>query len=148
IRNAAQVLKLKGGRTVEQQWATNIIDRQVLVMSRLLEDLLDISRISRNQLEVRKTQVEMNRIIEAALETSRPFIEAGRHTLKIHLPPAPVYLVVDEVRLAQVLSNLLNNAAKYTEEGGRIDLTVEERDHWVIVSVKDNGIGIAADMLP
>ena len=89
-------------------------------MARLLEDLLDVSRISRNQLELRKERVELAAVVEAALETSRPVIEAGSHELTVTLPPEPIHLEADPVRLAQVFANLLNNAAKYTEEGGRI----------------------------
>ena len=102
-----------------------VIDRQVQLMARLLEDLLDVSRISRNKLELRKERVELAAVVEAALETSRPVIEAGGHELTVTLPPEPIHLEADPVRLAQVFANLLNNAAKYTEEGGRIRLTAE-----------------------
>ena len=117
-------------------------------MARLLEDLLDVSRISRNKLELRQERVELAAVLEVALETSRPVIEAGGHELTVTLPPEPIHLHADPLRLAQVFANLLNNAAKYTEEGGRIRLTAERQGSDVIVSVKDSGIGIAADMLP
>jgi PAS domain S-box-containing protein len=148
IRNAVQILKAKGPPDPELQWGREVIDRQVQVMARLLEDLLDVSRISRNRLELRKERVELVTVVEAALETSRPVIEAGGHALSVTLPPEPIHLEADPLRLAQVLANLLNNAAKYTEEGGRIRLSAERQGSDVIVSVKDNGIGIIAEMLP
>ena len=148
IRNAVQILKAKGPPDPELKWGREVIDRQVQVMARLLEDLLDVSRISRNRLELRKERVELVTVVEAALETSRPVIEAGGHALTVTLPPEPIHLEADPLRLAQVLANLLNNAAKYTEEGGRIRLSAERQGSDVIVSVKDNGIGIIAEMLP
>jgi PAS domain S-box-containing protein len=148
IRNAVQILKAKGSPDPELQWGREVIDRQVQVMARLLEDLLDVSRISRNRLNLRKERVELVTVVEAALETSRPVIEAGSHELTVTLPPEPIHLEADPLRLAQVFANLLNNAAKYTEEGGRIQLRAERQGSDVIVSVKDNGIGIIAEMLP
>ena len=148
IRNAVQILKAKGPPDPELKWGRDVIDRQVQVMARLLEDLLDVSRISRNRLELRKERVELVTVVEAALETSRPVIEAGSHELTVTLPPEPIHLEADPVRLAQVLANLLNNAAKYTEEGGRIRLRAERQGSDVMVSVKDNGIGITAELLP
>jgi len=148
IRNAVQILKAKGPPDPELQWGREVIDRQVQVMARLIEDLLDVSRISRNRLELRKERVELVTVVEAALETSRPVIEAGSHELTVTLPPEAIPLEADPLRLAQMLANLLNNAAKYTEEGGRIRLSAERQGSDVIVSVKDNGIGIIAEMLP
>jgi PAS domain S-box-containing protein len=148
IRNAVQILKAKGPPDPELQWGREVIDRQVQVMARLLEDLLDVSRISRNRLELRKERVELVTVVEAALETSRPVIEAGSHELTVTFPPEAIHLEGDPVRLAQVFANLLNNAAKYTAEGGRIRLRAERQGSDVIVSVKDNGIGITTEMLP
>ena len=148
IRNAVQILKAKGPPDPELKWGRDVIDRQVQVMARLLEDLLDVSRISRNRLELRKERVELVTVVEAALETSRPVIEAGSHELTVTFPPEAIHLEADPVRLAQVLANLLNNAAKYTAEGGRIRLRAERQGSDVIVSVKDNGIGITAELLP
>ncbi len=148
IRNAIQVLQAKGPPDPELQWGRDVIDRQVRVMARLLEDLLDMSRISRNSLELRKDRVRLDDVVEAAVETSRPLIEAGRHELTITLPPEPVYLEADPVRLAQVFANLLNNAAKYTEDGGRIWLTATRQEDSVTVSIRDTGIGIFPEMLP
>ena len=148
IRSAVQMLMVKGPDIPELKWARDVIDRQVQLMSRLLEDLLDVSRISRNKLELRIERVPLANIVDAAVETSRPLIDAGRHKLAVHLPAKPTWLEADAVRLAQVFANLLNNAAKYTEEGGQIWLTAELRGNEVTVLVKDSGIGIAAEMLP
>jgi PAS domain S-box-containing protein len=148
IRNAVQILNAKGPRHPDLQWARGVIGRQVQLMARLLEDLLDVSRISRNWLELRTERVELADVLDGALETSRPVIEAAGHELTLTLPPEPIYLEADPVRLAQVFANLLNNAAKYTDEGGRIRLTAERQGRDVIVSVRDSGIGIAAEVLP
>jgi PAS domain S-box-containing protein len=148
MRNAVHILKAKGPRHPELDWARGVLDRQATLMARLLEDLLDVSRISRNRLELRRERVELSAVLEAALETSRPLIEAGHHEITVMVATEPVRLDADPVRLAQVFANLLNNAAKYTEKGGRIQLAGERRGSHVVVSVKDSGIGIAADALP
>jgi PAS domain S-box-containing protein len=148
IRNAVQILMAKGPPVPELQWARGVIDRQVQVMARLLEDLLDVSRVSRSTLELRMERIELSSVLNAAIETSRPVIDAASHELTVTLPPEPIHLEADPVRLAQVFANLLNNAAKYTEEGGRIRLSAERQGSFVSVSVKDNGIGIMAEMLP
>jgi PAS domain S-box-containing protein len=148
IRNALQILEAKDPSQPELQWSRGVLDRQVRLMSRLLEDLLDVSRISLNKLELRKERVELAVVLEAALETSRPVIDAGGHALTLALPPEPIYLDVDPVRMAQVFANLLNNAAKYSEKGGRIRLTAVRSGGDVIVSVKDSGIGIVPEVLP
>ena len=148
IRNAVKLLQAKGPPTPELKWARGVIDRQVQLMSRLLDDLLDVSRISRNSLQLRKERVDLASAVEAAVETSRPVIDAGHHELTIALPAGPVWLEADPVRLAEIFANLLNNAAKYTEEGGRIRLAAERCGNEIVVSVKDTGIGITADMLP
>ena len=148
IRSAVKLLQAKGPPSPELEWARGVIDRQVQLMSRLLEDLLDVSRISRNSLQLRTERINLAAAIEAAVETSRPVIDVGQHELTIALPTEPVWLEADFVRLAEIFANLLNNAAKYTEEGGRIRLAAERRGNEIVVSVKDNGIGISADMLP
>jgi PAS domain S-box-containing protein len=148
IRNAVQILNAKGLRHPDLQLVRGVIGRQVQLMARLLEDLLDVSRISRNWLELRTERVELAAVLDGALETSRPVIEAAGHELTLTLPPEPIHLEADPVRLAQVFANLLNNAAKYTDEGGRIRLTAERQGSDVIVSVRDSGMGIAAEVLP
>ncbi len=148
IRNAVQILNAKGSIHPDLRRARAVLDRQVQLMARLLEDLLDVSRISRNRLELRMERVELAAVLDGALETSRPVIEAASHELTLTLPPEPIHLEADPVRLAQVFANLLNNAAKYTDEGGRIRLTAERQGSHAIVSVRDSGIGIAAEVLP
>jgi PAS domain S-box-containing protein len=139
----------KPGRTPEQRKQTDeIIERQVTHMSRLLDDLLDVSRITRGALELRRTPTELTSIIGAAIETVRPVLEAKQHNLTLELPPHPVQLEADAMRLAQVFSNLLINASKYTDPGGRILLRGVQERGTVVVSVSDNGIGISAELLP
>jgi len=122
-----------------------VIARQVTQMARLLDDLLDVSRITRNKLELRKQPVTLAAVVDAAIETSRPLLDAAGHRLEVALPK-PLYIDGDPTRLAQIVANLLNNAAKYTPRGGRIRLSAERRGHEVVVSVKDNGIGFAPEM--
>lgn len=148
IRNAAHTLQMIGSPDPELQWAYQIIERQIGQMTRLIDDLLDVSRISRDKLELRKERVTLSEVIQAAVETSRPLILEAQHELILTLPSEPIYLDADLTRLAQVFLNLLNNSAKYTEKGGQITVTAECREGEVAVSVRDNGIGIAAEMLP
>jgi PAS domain S-box-containing protein len=147
IRNALQILRLKVPPTSELEWAQNIIDQQIQQMIRLIDDLLDVSRITRDKLDLRKETVELAKVVESAIETSRPLIEQNRHQLTVSLPSEPVCVEADEIRLAQVFSNLLNNAAKYTDQGGRIWLDARQQGNEVFVSVRDTGIGIPADKL-
>jgi signal transduction histidine kinase/CheY-like chemotaxis protein len=147
IRNAVQILKAQAPQEPEVAWSRDVIDRQVGQMVRLLEDLLDVSRITRGKLQLRKSRVALASVLEMALETSRPHVETGRHALTVELPPEPVYLDADAVRLAQVFSNLLNNAAKYSPEGSHIRLDAERHGQDVVVTVGDDGIGIAPDTL-
>jgi PAS domain S-box-containing protein len=147
ISNAVQFLKstVSGAKPA---WGLGVIERQAQNMARLLDDLLDVSRISRNKLVLRRQQVELAGVLQQAIETSRPLIDMGGHELSVRLPPEPVLLDADPLRLAQVFSNLLTNAAKYTPGGGHIALAAQSADGMVTVSVRDDGIGIAADMLP
>jgi PAS domain S-box-containing protein len=148
IRSAVELIRLGVPVDPELNWAREVIERQVQVMARLLEDLLDVSRLSRQRMELRCERVVLSAVFDAALETSRPLIESRQHTLAVLLPGEPIHLEGDPVRLAQVFSNLLNNAAKYTEKGGKIRLCGELRDDEVVVSVRDNGVGIPADAIP
>jgi PAS domain S-box-containing protein len=139
----------KAGRTPEQQTrAEEIIERQVTHMSRLLDDLLDISRITRGKLELKKSPTELTLAVGTAIETARPILDAKHHTLSLDLPKAAVRLDADPVRLAQAFSNLLINAAKYTDPGGHIELRAAQEGHEVVVTFRDNGIGISEDMIP
>ena len=144
----ALAMSKKVGRTGEQQRrAEEIIDRQVEHMSRLLDDLLDVSRITRGKLELRKSWIELASIITAAVETARPVLDAKHHVLSLDLPRESVRLEADPVRMAQVFANLLINAAKYTDPGGRIQLRAWRDGQQVVVAVSDNGIGISPDMM-
>jgi CheY-like chemotaxis protein/two-component sensor histidine kinase len=148
IRNAVQILLFKESDDPELRWSRDVIDRQVQQMARLLDDLLDVSRISHNKLELRRELTNLSTVVQSAVETSRPLIDAGKHTLTVSLPREPVHVDADPVRLAQVFSNLLNNAAKYTERGGHLRIDAHRAGDHVVVSVKDDGIGISADTLP
>jgi signal transduction histidine kinase/ActR/RegA family two-component response regulator len=148
IRNSVQFLLGKGNPDPESNWVLEVIDRQVRHMARLLEDLLDVSRISHQKLELRKERVELAAVIQHAIETSRPLIDSNGHELTITLPDERIDLDADPVRMAQVFSNLLTNAAKYTEAGGHIRLEGQLRGSAVVVSVKDDGVGITAETLP
>jgi len=148
IRNAVQILRAKGPPAPEMQWAADVIDRQVHQMSRLVDDLLDVSRITRGKIQLQKERVELAAVVNSAVEASRPLIDKGRHEFTVTMPSQPVHVEADLTRLSQVFLNLLNNAAKYTERGGRIGLTVEREGDQVLVRVKDTGIGIPTEMLP
>ncbi|MDP2054183.1 MAG: PAS domain S-box protein, partial [Acidobacteriota bacterium] len=148
IRNSVQVLHLQGSQAPEARRSRAVIERQVDHLTRLIDDLLEVSRITRNQLELRKQRVALADVVAGAIEASRPLIESSGHTLTVSLPSEPVYLDGDVVRLSQVILNLLNNAAKYTEPSGRIDLTAERNGSTATIRVKDTGVGIPADKLP
>jgi PAS domain S-box-containing protein len=148
IRNALQLLRLDGSNPVTLERARAMMERQLHHMVRLIDDLMDISRITRNKLALRKERVELAAVVRSAVEAARPAIEAAGHELRIALPIEPIYLDADLTRLAQVFANLLNNAAKYMEPGGRIQLCGALNDGEVVVRVRDTGIGIPPDMLP
>jgi PAS domain S-box-containing protein len=147
LRNGLQILRLAEDNpdTVEQ--ARAMMDRQVQQMVRLIDDLLDLSRISQGKIDLRKERVNLSVILENAIEISRPLIEQSGHRFTCNLPLEPVFVDADVTRLAQVFANLLNNAAKYTRKEGRIQLNVRQQGSEVVVSVKDNGIGIPVFML-
>jgi PAS domain S-box-containing protein len=148
IRNSVQVLRGKGAHLPEVRWAADVIDRQVGQLTRLVDDLLDVSRITSGKIQLRKEPLALATVIQSAVDASRPLIEAARHDFAVELPERPVYLQADLTRLSQVFLNLLNNAAKYTNPGGQIWLTAVLRGDQVDITVRDTGIGIAADMLP
>lgn len=147
IRNAVQLLRLIGGEQPELQWARDVIDRQVSHLVRLVDDLLDVSRITRGKIRLQPEPVEVGAFIAQAVETSRPLIDARKHQLTVKPPGEPLFVKGDATRLAQVLANLLNNAAKYTDEGGRITLTARREGDDVLLSVRDTGVGIPSGML-
>jgi CheY-like chemotaxis protein len=148
LRNGLQVMKLAKKDAGQVEQARSMMERQLGHMVRLIDDLMDMSRISRGKIELRKERVELAKVLQHAIETSRPLIEAGDHDLTISVPSQPIYVDADPTRLAQVFANLLNNAAKYTEKGGQITLAVQRKAGEVVVSVQDTGVGIPAHMLP
>jgi PAS domain S-box-containing protein len=148
IRNAIQLLHLKGEPSAESKWALEVIERQTQHMTRLIDDLLDIARITGNKLELRRERVRLADVLNAAMETSGPLVEACGQEFVFVAPEEPVVLDGDLTRLAQIISNLLNNAAKYTERGGHVWLIAERQGSDVVITVRDTGIGIPAQMLP
>jgi len=147
IRNAAQVLRLLSPQDAHLSWARDVIDRQVQHLSRMVDDLLDVSRVTRGRIELHKQEVDVATVLAQAVETSRPLIDDRRHTLHVALPPEPVHLEADLTRLSQVMANLLNNAAKYMEPEGRIWLSAEIQEREVLLRVRDEGIGIPPEEL-
>jgi signal transduction histidine kinase/ActR/RegA family two-component response regulator len=145
IRNALRLLHLAGDDPAIQAQARGVMERQLGQMVRLIDDLLDVARITQNKLILRKERIELTTALQAALEATRPLIEEAGHELTVELPAEPVYLEADSVRVAQIFTNLLNNAAKFTARGGHIWLTAAHQANEVQVSVRDTGIGIAAE---
>ena len=154
MRNALQIMRLTANQDAQRpqedaiQTATAMMERQVGQMVRLVDDLLDVSRISRGTIELRRVRVELASAIHHAVEAARPQYMAMDHTLTVILPPRPIFLHADMTRLAQVLGNLLNNACKYTPHHGQMCLEVERDGKHAMIRLRDNGIGIAADKLP
>ena len=147
IRTGLEILKLDRANGVASQRARETMERQLRHMIRLIDDLLDISRITSGKIRLEKARMPLAAAIDSAVETSRPAIEAGRHTLDVQLPPQPIELEADATRLAQAVANLLNNAAKYTPPGGHIALRAWREDGQAVIEVRDDGMGIAPEML-
>ncbi|HEX3096677.1 MAG TPA: GAF domain-containing sensor histidine kinase [Usitatibacter sp.] len=147
MRNAVEIVRKSAGGVPEARWANEVIERQVGHLSRLVDDLLDVSRISRGSIELRREPVSLASVVEAAVESSRPAIESARHELSVILAPEPIDLEADAVRLSQVLSNLLNNAARYTHAGGRVTVRAAREGNDAVVRVIDDGVGIPPQML-
>ncbi|HEX5819746.1 MAG TPA: PAS domain-containing protein, partial [Gemmatimonadales bacterium] len=148
IRQASRLASMPEATPAQVQWSHGVIDRQVAGMARLLDDLLDVSRITRGRLELRKEWVTVAALVESAVETARPLLDARQHRLVVDLPSRPTRVEVDPLRMSQVVANLLTNAAKYTPPGGEVRLTARPDDGHFIVQVRDTGVGIAAEMLP
>ena len=148
MNNGLQLMRLATSNPATLEHARAMMERQLQQMKRLVDDLMDVSRISRNKLELRKEFVELATVVNRATETSRPLIEAAEQELLVSLPTEPVLIDGDQVRLAQAFSNLLNNASKYSEKGSQIWFQAEQADDEIIVRVRDTGIGIPADKLP
>jgi len=147
LRNALEILKRRGADPKIAKEAREMMERQLRQLVRLVDDLLDVSRITTGKLALRAEATEIRDVVQSGVDTAQPLIDARGHTLTISLPAEPVYVMADFARLSQVISNLLNNAANYTEPGGRISLAASADESEVTVSVADNGIGIEADML-
>jgi PAS domain S-box-containing protein len=148
IRNGLQILRLTGRDPVASAQVQEMLERQVNHLVRLVDDLMEVARVTRGRIELRREPVDLGAMLRSAVETSRPLIEAARHELIVDLPEEPVTLIADPVRLAQVVANLLNNAAKYTEEGGRISLSARREGNHAVISVRDTGVGIPLEVLP
>ena len=148
ICNAVRVLQLPAGDEPTRAWACAVIERQTKQMVRLVDDLLDVSRITRGKITLQMNNVDVTAPAATAVEASRPLVESRRQELTVSLPREPLRVRADPARLAQVLANLLNNASKYTSEGGRIWLTVAAEQHDAVFKVRDTGVGIPSSMLP
>ncbi len=148
ITNAVQLLRLRNNEDPLQQQAGAIIERQVGQLVRIVDDLLEISRINTGRIRLHQERVTLNGIAENAVETVRPLIRQRRHSLETSLPPQPIWLYGDAARLEQVVVNLLTNAAKYMDEGGHIWLTVAQEGDQAVLRVRDTGVGIAPELLP
>jgi PAS domain S-box-containing protein len=148
MSNAVQIMQLEGPNGPNFRWSTEVIEDQIKHMTRMVDDLLDVSRITRGKVDLQKETIALQDVVELAVEASRPLIEDYRHQLTISIPPEPVLVDVDPARLAQVLSNLVNNAAKYTDEEGQVSLSADRNGADVVIRVRDNGIGISPELLP
>jgi len=148
ISSAVRLLRLQNNETPMQRQACAIIERQVGQLNHLVDDLLEVSRITTGRVQLRQEQVAVSDIVERAVETAQPLITQHRHHLTVRLPAQPVWLHADAARLEQVVVNLLTNAAKYTDEGGCIELSVQHDGPDAVLRVRDTGIGIAPNLLP
>jgi len=147
IRQAAMLARNPNVPAAKREWCNEVIDRQVQHMSLLLDDLLDVSRITRGILQLRKQPTSLSALIESAVETVRPSLDSKSHTLRVQVDCADTTLFVDSLRMSQVIANVLNNAAKYTNPGGTICLTAATAGSSVTLSISDNGMGIAPEHL-
>jgi CheY-like chemotaxis protein/two-component sensor histidine kinase len=141
-------MRFKGTDDPQLDWCYQVIDRQASQLTRLVDDLLDVSRITRGKINLRHEDVELASIIRDAVDTSKPVVDAHRHDLRVEMPELPVLLHGDAARLTQIVANLLNNAAKYQNEQGRIDLRAHRDGNFVEIRVRDYGIGLTDEMRP
>ncbi len=148
IRNGLYILRLPNADNLTRSRVIQMMEQEVRHLTRLVDDLLDVSRITRGKIQLHKEVLDIASAVSRTIENVRPLVEAQRLELAVRLPPEPVYLETDPTRLEQVLWNLLNNAIKYTEPGGRITLAVERDDRRVLVRVRDTGVGIVPELLP
>lgn len=149
LRNAVEILRMeKNGANEDSLWALDVMERQITHMTRLVEDLMDVARINENKLILQKEIILLSDIIVSAEEASGPLLHASDIKLSVHLPMQPIYINGDLVRLSQILTNLLNNAARYSNPGGSVKLRADQVGSNVIISVEDTGIGIAPEIMP
>ncbi len=148
IRTAVHILSLKGSAQPELTWGRQVIERQAKHLTRLIEDLLDVSRISTGKIQLQPVPIDFRDVASRAAESVLPLMTAKQHDLRILLPARPLSTVADPARLEQVVNNLLTNAAKYTDNGGSITLTAAQEGPSIVLRLRDNGIGIAPEMLP
>jgi PAS domain S-box-containing protein len=148
IRNAVAIMQATTLADPTVRWAHDLIERQVVHLTRLVDDLLDVSRVSTGKVRLKQEVVDLGVLVSRAVETARPLVDGKRHHVEIDIPPAPVRVHADVTRLSQVVLNLLTNAAKYTPAGGHIEVRVAAEEEAAIVAVRDDGIGIARDLLP
>jgi PAS domain S-box-containing protein len=148
IRSALGAMQMRGQDESTLERSRNVIDRQITHLTRLVDDLLDVSRITRGKITLQKEPLELARLLTDVVESSRSLIDARRHTFEVVFPDKPLWVEGDAIRLSQIVLNLLNNAAKFTPEGGRIRLTLEKENGDAAIRVRDTGVGIPADLLP
>jgi signal transduction histidine kinase/CheY-like chemotaxis protein len=148
IRNANEVLRQKADDTTRVRWAQGVIDRQLTHLVRLVDDLLDVSRLTQGKIRLEVEETELGDVLAQAVEAVRPLMDQFQHELEVIPPSRTFRLMGDRARLTQIVTNLLNNAAKYTDPGGRIHLAAEPDGNAAVIHVRDSGIGIAADLLP
>jgi PAS domain S-box-containing protein len=148
IRNAVRILDSDAADERQRKWGREVIARQVQRMSLLLDDLLDVSRITRGQLELKKDYVDLKAVVGVAVETARPLLDGKQHQLTVSLPGENVKLEADPLRLSQVIGNLLTNAAKYTDTGGRISLSARRENAELVIAIRDSGIGLTQESIP
>jgi signal transduction histidine kinase len=148
IRNAAEVMRRIAPSDPGIVWARDVVERQVTHLAQLVDDLLDVSRITRNAIDLRRDRIDIRVVLHSAIETTQPLIAVAGQILTVDMPRESVWVHADFTRLAQAISNLMNNAVKYTPRGGRIRLRAAEDDGDVMISVSDTGVGIAQSVLP
>ena len=148
IRNAMQVMSLRGLEDPQLEWCRTVVDRQVALLGHLVDDLLDVNRITTGKIQLKREPVPISLVIERALESSSPLIQERKHRVEVSLPEEPLVVQGDSTRLSQVFLNLLNNAAKYTPENGLIQISGKAEGQHAVIRVRDNGLGIAPELLP
>jgi PAS domain S-box-containing protein len=148
IGNAVYMMQMKSIDDPELKWSRDVIERQVSLLTRLVDDLLEVSRVTSGNIRLHHDTVELGSVVGGAVESSRPLIEARRHTLEYHPSPTTLHVDGDATRLGQVFTNLMNNAAKYTPEGGRITVEARREGTDAVVAIRDTGVGIGRDLMP